>query len=211
MTPARRIRRLTRRRASSRLLQPIAVLWLVVLWILLWGRVTPGLVVTGLLVGLLAIAMFPLPPLAIEGRVRPLAAVRVGVRFGFDVVRASIGVASLALRRDREVPTAVIGVRMVTRSDLMLTLVTETLSLVPGSLVVEIDRHDSIVYLHLIGVRDREAVERERRRAHETEARMIRAFGSPADRSALEAAEAEGHRHDGAGRGLDAAAGEVLR
>lgn len=196
MSPARRIRRLARRRvAGAGLLQPIAVAWLVILWLLLWGRATPGLVVSGLVVAAIAIAMFPLPALGIEGRVRPLAAVRVGLRLALDIVRASIEVAALAFRRDQEAPTAVIGVPMVTRSDLMLTLVTETLSLVPGSLVVEIDRHDAIVYLHLIGVRDRGQVERERRRAQETEARMIRAFGSPADRAALQAAEAAGLRH----------------
>lgn len=190
MSPANRIRRrfARRRAAGSGILQPLAVGWLVVLWVLLWGRVTPGLVVSGLLVGSIAIALFPLPPLAIEGRVRPLAALRFGVRFAWDVVRASVEVASLAFRRDQEAPTAVIGVPLLTRSDLMLTLVAEVLSLVPGSLVVEIDRHDAIVYLHLIGVRDLEAVELERRRARETEARMIRAFGAPADRAALEAA-----------------------
>jgi multicomponent Na+:H+ antiporter subunit E len=190
VTPVRRLRRrLARRRpAAIGLLQPVALGWLVVLWVLLWGRVTPGLVVSGLVVGAISIARFPLPPLAIEGRVRPLSALRFGARFAFDVVRASAEVASLAFRRDQEAPTAVIGVPLVTRSDLMLTLVAEVLSLVPGSLVVEIDRHDAIVYLHLIGVPDRAAVERERTRAQETEARMIRAFGSPADRAALEAA-----------------------
>ncbi|WP_245604152.1 Na+/H+ antiporter subunit E [Patulibacter minatonensis] len=189
MSPVRNIgRRLARRRASgSGILQPLAVGWLVVLWILLWGRVTPGLLVTGLLVAVIAIALFPLPRLDVEGRVRPLPALLFGVRFAWDVVRASVEVATLAFRRDQEAPTAVIGVPLVTRSDLMLTLVSEVLSLVPGSLVVEIDRHDAIVYLHLIGVRDREQVERERRRARETEARMIRAFGSPTDRRALEA------------------------
>lgn len=201
MSPGRRIRRrLARRRAAgSELLQPLAVGWLVVLWLLLWGRVTPGLVVSGLVVATIAIALFPLPPLAIEGRVRPLAVVRFGGRFAWDVVRASVEVASLAIRRDQEAPTAVIGVPLVTRSDLMLTLVSEVLSLVPGSLVVEIDRHDAIVYLHLIGVRHRDDVERERRRARETEARMIRAFGAPADRAALAAAGGGAAASGGAG------------
>ncbi|CAB4941446.1 unannotated protein [freshwater metagenome] len=209
MSPVRRIGRLGRRlarrpAAGSQILQPVAVLWLVALWVLLWGRVTPGLVVSGLLVGLLSIAMFPLPPLAIEGRVHPLAVVRFALRFLWDVVRASVQVATLAFRRDQEAPTAVIGVPLITRSDLMLTVVAEVLSLVPGSLVVEIDRHDAIVYLHLIGVADRDAVELERRRAQEAEARMIRAFGSPADRRALEAGGRRGagpHDPTGGGRG----------
>jgi multicomponent Na+:H+ antiporter subunit E len=183
-------RRARRRAAGSGILQPVAVVWLVLLWVLLWGRVTPGLVVSGLVVGVIAVALFPLPPLKIEGRVHPLAAARFGLRFLWDVVRASVEVALLALRRDQEAPTAVIGVPLVTRSDLMLTLVAEVLSLVPGSLVVEIDRHDAILYLHLIGVADRGEVERERRRSQATEARMIRAFGSPADRAALDVAQA---------------------
>lgn len=191
MSPVRRLgRRIARRRARRRaagsgILQPVAVVWLVVLWVLLWSRATPGLVASGLVVAGIAVALFPLPPLSIEGRVHPLAALRFGLRFAWDVVRASVEVAVLALRRDQDAPTAVIGVPLVTRSDLMLTVVAEVLSLVPGSLVVEIDRHDAIVYLHLIGTADREAVERERRRARETEARMIRAFGSPTDRAAL--------------------------
>lgn len=201
MSPARRIRRFARRRAAgSGILQPLAVGWLVVLWVLLWGRVTPGLVVSGLVVASIAVALFPLPPLAIEGRVRPLAALRFGARFSWDVVRASVEVASLAVRRDQEAPTAVIGVPLVTRSDLMLTLVSEVLSLVPGSLVVEVDRHDAIVYLHLIGVRDLDEVERERRRSLETEARMIRAFGAPADRAALEASSVAARAAAAAGR-----------
>jgi multicomponent Na+:H+ antiporter subunit E len=167
------------------ILQPVSVVWLVVLWLLLWGRISPGLVASGLVVGLVAIALFPLPPIAIEGRPRPIPVLRFLLRFAWDVVRASVGVASLAFRRDQEAPTAVIGVELVTRSDLMLTLVAEVLSLVPGSLVVEVDRTGPILYLHLIGVRDRADVERERARARETEARMIRAFGSPADREAL--------------------------
>lgn len=196
MSPGRRIRRrfARRRAAGSEILQPLAVGWLVVLWVLLWGRVTPGLVVSGLVVALLAVALFPLPPLAIEGRVRPIAALRFATRFAYDVVRASIEVASLAFRRDQEAPTAVIGVPLLTRSDLMLTLVAEVLSLVPGSLVVEVDRHDAIVYVHLIGVRDLQAVERERLRVRQQEARMIRAFGAPADRAALAAAESADHR-----------------
>jgi multicomponent Na+:H+ antiporter subunit E len=184
VSPTRRVRR--RAAAGSWILQPVSIAWLVVVWLLLWGRVTPGLIASGLFVAGLCVVLFPLPPIAIEGRPRPLAVVRFLARFLWDVVRASVGVASLAFRREQEAPTAVIGVRLVTRSDLMLTLVAEVLSLVPGSLVVEIDRTGPILYLHLIGVRDAADVERERGNARATEARMIRAFGSPADREALD-------------------------
>ncbi|MGX6447777.1 Na+/H+ antiporter subunit E, partial [Patulibacter sp. S7RM1-6] len=176
--------------AGSRLLPPLTAAWLVVLWLLLWGRVSPGLVASGLVVALVATAAFPLPEIPVEGRPRPLATLVFLLRLAWDVARASVGVAALAFRRSGEAPTAVIGVPLRTRSDLMLTLVGEVLSIVPGSIVVEIDRRGAVLYLHLIGVATREAVERERRSALATEARMIRAFGSPTDREALDRAEA---------------------
>ena len=108
------------------------------------------------------------------------------VRFLYDVVVASAHVATLAVRPGPAPSCAVIGVDLHTKSDLLLTLVGEVLSLVPGSLVVEVDRASTILYLHVLGVETLEDVERERARALAVEARMIRAFGSPADRERLE-------------------------
>lgn len=185
MSPVRRARRHARS-AGACILQPAAAGWLVVMWLLLWGRVSAGLVVSGILLAALAITLFPMPALAIEGRPRPLAAIRFFVRFVYDLVTASIQVAWLAVRPGPNPPCAVIAVDLHTTSDLMMTLVSEVLSLVPGSLVVEVDRASMILYLHVIGVHSLEDIERERRDASAVEARMIRAFGSPADRAALE-------------------------
>lgn len=185
------IRRARRRAASAGawILPPATLVWLLALWLLLWGRVTLGLVASGIVVAGLVVVLFPLPRIAIEGRPRPVSVLRFGVRFIGDVIWASIHVAWLAVRPGREAHSAVIGVRLRTRSDLLLTLVGETLSLVPGSLVVEVDRPSSILYLHVLGVDDRADVERERERALRVEARLIRAFGSPTDRAALERGE----------------------
>lgn len=183
--PVRRVRRRAQA-AGVRVLQPATAAWLVVLWLLLWGRVSAGLIASGLLIAALAMLLFPLPPVANQGRPHPLALIRFLARFVLDVVCASVQVAWLALRPGPDPPCAVISVDLHTRSDLMMTLVAEVLSLVPGSLVVEVDRTSTILYLHVIGVSDLEGVERERRHAADVEARMIRAFGSSEDRAALE-------------------------
>ncbi len=166
--------------------QPATAVWLVVVWLLLWGRVTPGLVVSGVVVATLAMSLFPMPALEIRGRPHPLRVVLFFARFLADIVVASVHVAWMAVRRGAPPQAAVIGIDLHTRSDLLMTLVGEVLSLVPGSLVVEVDRASTILYLHVIGVETAEDVERERRRALAVEARMIRAFGSPADRARLE-------------------------
>ncbi|MDX8151977.1 Na+/H+ antiporter subunit E [Patulibacter brassicae] len=184
------IRRLRRRVAGAWLLQPVTAVWLVVLWLLLWGRFSTGLALSGIVVALVVVRLFPLQPIPVEGRIRPLAALRLWARFAWDVVVASVQVAWLAVRAagGGDPPgMAVIAVPLRTRSELLLTAVAEILGLVPGSIVVEIDRTSGILYVHLIGVDDHAAVERERERARALEARVIRAFGSDEDRAALAA------------------------
>jgi multicomponent Na+:H+ antiporter subunit E len=181
--------RRARRRAPSAgacILLPGTVVFLVGIWLLLWGRVSLGLVASGAVVATLAMVLFPMPALEIRGRPRPLAVVVFLARFVFDVVVASAQVAWLAVRPGPAPPCAVIAVDLRTRSDLLLTLVAEGLSLVPGSLVIEVDRASMIIYLHVLDVHTLEDAEQERRRAAEFEARMIRAIGSPADRLRLE-------------------------
>lgn len=183
--PVRPVRRHVRI-AGACIYQPATAVWLVVVWLLLWGRVTPGLVVSGIVVAALAMTLFPMPALEIRGRPKPTRVVLFLVRFAIDVVVASVHVAWMAVRPGPPPSAAVVGIDLHTRSDLMMTLVGEVLSLVPGSLVVEVDRASTILYLHVLGVETMEDVERERRRALSIEARMIRAFGSPADRARLE-------------------------
>lgn len=183
--PVRRVRRHVRI-AGACIFQPATAVWLVGVWLLLWGRVTPGLIASGIVVATLAMSLFPMPALEIRGRPQPTRVVLFLVRFVIDVVAASLQVAWMAVKPGPPPPCAVIGIDLHTRSDLMMTLVGEVLSLVPGSLVVEVDRASTILYLHVIGVETSEGVEQKRRRALEIEARMIRAFGSPADRARLE-------------------------
>ncbi|MBF6619334.1 MAG: Na+/H+ antiporter subunit E [Patulibacter sp.] len=183
--PVRRVRRRAPS-AGACILLPATVVFLVCIWLLLWGRVSLGLIASGTVVATLAMVLFPMPPLEIRGRPRPLAVVAFVAQFVFDVVVASVHVAWLAVRPGPEPPCAVIAVDLRTRSDLLLTLVAEGLSLVPGSLVIEVDRASMIIYLHVLDVHTADDVEHERRRAAEFEGRMIRAIGSPADRLRLE-------------------------
>jgi len=55
------------------------------------------------------------------------------------------------------------------------------LSLVPGTLVLEIDRQRSLLFLHILGAGDEATVERNRRSALSLERAVVRAIGSRAD------------------------------
>ncbi|WP_185995328.1 Na+/H+ antiporter subunit E [Nocardioides campestrisoli] len=158
-----------------RAVQPFALLWLTLVWLALWGDVTPLLVVSGVLVGVAAQWAFPLPPVRLESRIRPWRLLLLLLRFVVDVVRASLEVSSVVLRR-RPVRNAVVAVDLRSSSDFVLTGVASMLSLVPGSIVVEVRRSTHTLYLHVLDVDDVEGAERFRRDALAVEDRFLAAF-----------------------------------
>jgi multicomponent Na+:H+ antiporter subunit E len=72
-----------------------------------------------------------------------------------------------------------------TDSDLLLTMIAAALSLVPGSLVLDLDREKRAIALHLLHVRDLDGVARKKTGVLATEDRVVRAFGSAAEIAGL--------------------------
>ena len=73
--------------------------------------------------------------------------------------------------------------------DLIVTLTGHALALIPGSLVVDVDRPSSTLYLHCLDVTNEEEVEHFRQEALATEAAIIRAIGSREDLELVRAGE----------------------
>ena len=80
---------------------------------------------------------------------------------------------------------AIVRVQLRADSDLLLTMVAETISLVPGSLVLDLDREERLIAVHLLHVNDRTDVERQKRDVLAIEDRIVRAFGTAADIASL--------------------------
>ncbi len=160
---------------------------LAVVWVLFWGDLSLANLLSGLVLGLVVTLVFPLPPIAFSGRVRPVALARLVGRLLADLVRSSLTVAAQAFRFGRPMRNAVVRVDLRSRSDLYLTLTTELVSLVPGSLVLEARRQQGVVYLHVMDVRSETDLEDARRNVLAAEARVLRAFGSAAEIAALDA------------------------
>ncbi|MET7472649.1 Na+/H+ antiporter subunit E [Micromonospora sp. NPDC005686] len=156
----------------------IAVTGLVTVWVLLWGTFSWANVISGLVVAAVLLVVFPLPPVTFAGRIRPVPLLRFLARFLRDLVVASAQIAWLAVRSNHP-QSAIIGVPLRVNTDLNLTLNAEALSLVPGSLIVEADRSTGTLYVHVIGIRSRDEVERFRQSVLELEQRIVAAVGSP--------------------------------
>lgn len=157
------------------------LLGLVVLWAVLWGTLTWLTILTGIIVAIVVTRVFYLPPAELSGRINPWYVLVFLAHFLLDVAVASFTVAYQALN-PRPIPrSSVIGIQLRTRSDLIMTLDSIAMSLVPGSLVVEADRERGILYLHTFATRTSADVEAMRRKVLVVEARIVRAIGSKED------------------------------
>ncbi|PRY48222.1 multisubunit sodium/proton antiporter MrpE subunit [Geodermatophilus tzadiensis] len=179
--------------AATRLRHQVPlVVWLVLVWMLLWGTWSWANLLSGLLVALTVLILLPLPHVIDGTRVRPVPLLVFLGHFVVDLFTSGAEVAWQALRPGGVHRTAIVQVQLRADSDLLLTLVAEATSLVPGSLVLDLDREHRVITLHLLPVRDLADVERKKAHVLVVERRLVRAFGSAADVAALEGTRREG-------------------
>ena len=173
-----------RARATVRQQLPLLAV-LVVLWMLLWGSITPLTILTGAVVAFAVTRAFYLPAVEFSGRFNLFwFAVFVGRVLG-EMTVASFQVAGLALGPRARHRSALIKVDLTTRSDFILTGTALAVSLVPGSVVIEVDRASTVLYVHTLGVRTDAHVEKARAHVLRLERDLLRAWGSRAEWQAV--------------------------
>lgn len=163
--------------------------WLVVLWMLLWGQFTVLAFLSGLVVAVFVTRVFRLPTVELSGRINIWYAVLLVVQFLFAMLRGALSVTAQVFDFRRQPGAAIIAVPLRYADDLMMTHVSVVSSLIPGSLIVEADRDRQVLYLHVIGVRSLEDVEKQRAGVLRWERRVVRALGAPEQYRALRADE----------------------
>ncbi len=102
-------------------------------------------------------------------------------RFVVELVRASAHVARIAVQPGYTPRSAIIGVRLRLPTDLNLALTAEVLSLVPGTLIIEVDRDAGILYVHVLDVRGPASLAASRDQVRAVEGRIVAAIGSTAE------------------------------
>jgi multicomponent Na+:H+ antiporter subunit E len=176
---------MSRRRISLRQELPLLV-WLVFVWAALWQDFSPGNLLFGALIAVVVARLFYLPPVELGGRFNILRAAPFALLFLGKVVAASFQVLYLAVARGPKVTNAVIAVQLRSHSDLMVTATGHVISLIPGSLVVEVDRSTSTLYIHGLNVRNGEDIVSLRKEVRDTEAGLIRIMGTKDELAALQ-------------------------
>lgn len=161
------------------------ILGLGLIWVLLWGEITPTIVVGGILAALFVVVLFPFPRAPWRWTVRPWATLVLLGRFAVDLVRASVEVSWLAVRPSAPPPSAVLRVNLRTSSELLMTVTAELVSLVPGSLVIELNPEEHSLYLHVLDAGTPERIDQARRAVLAQEQRVVRALAPRDERDAL--------------------------
>lgn len=156
-------------------------------WMALWQQFDLGTLIIGLVYGTVIVRIFYLPPLRGTGRINLLWGLIFTARFLGKMVIASFQVSWIALWQGPTVRNRIISVQLRSHDDLMVTLVGHSLALVPGSLVLDVDRTTATLYLHCLGVTDDHGAEKIRQDALRTEALLIRTCGNRSDLAVVKA------------------------
>jgi multicomponent Na+:H+ antiporter subunit E len=154
---------------------------LILLWALLWGKFSWLNLLTGAFFAAIVSVVFYLPAVQLSGRVNIWRTVWLFSKLTWDIARASVNVAWLALGPGYTPSNAIVAVHLRTRSDLILTWTAVATSIVPGSIVVDIERVDSTLFLHVINMGDTSMTDKFRATVLATERRIVMAMGSRED------------------------------
>ena len=164
------------------------LVWLVLVWVFLWETLSLGNIIAGSVLALVVTRVFYLPPVELSGRFNIYWASVFLVHFVTDLFRSSWQVAKQAFTPG--VPrNAVIALDLTTSSDLIMTMTGQALTLIPGSLIVEVDRANTTLYVHVLDVDSDEDLESARHRIYQDEARLIRTMGTREECARLDARE----------------------
>lgn len=150
---------------------------LVLTWMALWHEVSWMSAISGVIVAIFVMRVFYLPPVVLAGRFNVWWAARYLGYFLWHLCVASFQVAWLAIRPGPPPRTSIIEIRLRTRSDFILTMVGLTVSLIPGSLVVEVDRFRSVLYLHVLNTPTQKEITQMRNDTRRIEELLVRAVG----------------------------------
>ncbi|MEZ0166249.1 Na+/H+ antiporter subunit E [Kineococcus sp. LSe6-4] len=132
-----------------RLSRALAALMMLLTWFALWGKVTPLNAVGGVLVVAALVFSARLPDIPSRRRLAPVG---LGLLLGHvlvDLVRSSVEMAWLSVRPGPAPAGAIVAVGLRDGSDEVLTTTAQLLTLVPGTLTVDVDVPSATLYVHV--------------------------------------------------------------
>lgn len=130
------------------------VVVLMVAWVALWSDPTPANIAWGLILGAVLL-VFGGRPVTGGSLPNPVYAARALMVVLWSLVTSSLQVVRASLFPTPErTATSVVEIRMKSRSQLVLTLVANSITLTPGTMTVDCDVADGRLTVHVLGAID---------------------------------------------------------
>jgi multicomponent Na+:H+ antiporter subunit E len=150
-------------------------LWLTIAWVALWGDLSPGTALAGAALSALLVAGFP-PSGKPKTHFRLRPATKFLFFFIWKLIEASAVVAWEVITPRSKINAGIVAIPIRGASRGVTTLVANAITLTPGTLTLEVAENPTVLYVHVLHLRDIEAVRREVRHLEHL---AIDAFGSP--------------------------------
>lgn len=184
------------RRRLGKVQIPVA-LGMTVVWMLLFDGFqlrteSLGVALLGFTVSAVIMMVFPLPPIMPGFRFWPVQGVRMFFYVLVKMAVASFQVTLQVFRPGPPVKSSVVAVRLRTDSDLMLVCTAITVSVIPGSVIVEVAQPEHVLYVHVLGAETEAEIQTAKVDIFNLEERIVRALGTRENIADLEAAKAAG-------------------
>ncbi|MBF5001455.1 Na+/H+ antiporter subunit E [Nocardia sp. BSTN01] len=160
----------------ERLVRIGVLIWLAVVYTALWGNASVANLLAGLVVGILIMVLLPLPRVPVNGGLRVLPLLELITLTAYYAIESSVQIAWFAVRPAGAPVSGVLRVRLAIDSDLVMVLCADVLNLIPGTMVLELDRVAGVAWVHVLDVGSDDAVEKFYYITRRLEGLLIRAF-----------------------------------
>ncbi len=163
-------------RALNRLLAPTLVL---VVWLALWAELSWANLVSGFVVVLLiGVIIRPVPR---SHRVNLLGLIRLVAVFFWRLITSSVIVVRTVLApTPARLRSGIVAVELTHDSPLVATIVADAISLTPGTLTLDARGEPPVLYIHVLGLDDPEAIREDVRGLEQLVLSAVRPIPSPA-------------------------------
>ncbi len=156
------------------------VVLLTALWLLAWGEVSVANIVSGVAVSvLLLLALPPSKSATARARVDPVGVLRLAGYVTAQLVTSNVLMTREVLRKHPSTQPGVLAHRLLLPSEHVVTVMTSVISLSPGTMVVDVDRASSTVYVHFLFLHDVDAAHASLERLEQVARGTIRPVAEP--------------------------------
>lgn len=162
--------------AAIHTLVPLA--WMVFVWCALWQDFGLANFAFGLILSAAALFIFRLPALYLSNRFNIFYAISFVLYLFWKNMVVSLQIFWFSLTYKKPLRNSIVAVQLRTTSDLLITAISHSMSIIPGSVVVEVDRPNSVLFFHVLDAKNEKDIEKFHAQVHKVETMILRAVGS---------------------------------